>query len=94
MSEIGTYIQMFFLWGGFMWSLLWHLYCWIPKHNHILFYLKYSMEEYETWKEETSVIERLQQDDLERTRRAVESLELFGSGIALYAFGYFAFGSL
>ena len=93
MYQVADYLQIFFLWSGFIWSLYWHITRWIPKENDVIRNLASDIEEHIKWKEDIALIDRLRQDG-ERTREAVANFDFFASAIALCTFGYFAFGSI
>jgi len=98
MGLIADYLQIFFLWSGFIWSLYWHItrwirIGWIPKENDIIRNVASDIEDYINFKEDIALIDRLQKEG-ERTREAVANLDFFASAIALCTFGYFAFGSI
>ena len=82
----------FFLWGGFIFSLFWHVYWWLPQEAlHKGFDQRRFNKDQETSLEEMSDVQRLAFKDRVRTRLALEFLNLGLSGIALCVFGYLAF---
>ena len=97
MHQIADYLQIFFLWSGFIWSLYWHITRYvrilIPKYNDVIRNAASDLEVYINFKEDIALIDRLRKEG-ERTREAVANFDFFASAIALCTFGYFAFGSL